>query len=137
MRLALKIIGGYVVAAILLYTIGHNRTPSAWFLGSFRVGVAILVCLVVGTVVWFCAPAVWTWVRHPTFPKPKTIFTVIAVGLLIWMLLAPGGFLTCRPTATGNMIVDYLCEPLYDSTYPKESEEAIKTFWAGSPNAKS
>ena len=70
------------------------------------------------------------------FPKPKTIFTVIAVGLLYWMLLAPGGFLTCRPTATGNMIVDYLCEPLHDSTYPEESAEAIRRFRAGSPKAR-
>jgi len=136
MRLALKIIGGYAVAVILFYVIAHNRTASTWFLGVFWVGVAILLCLVAWTVVRLGAPAARTWVRHPTFPRPATIFAVIGVGLVIWMLFAPGGFLTCRPTATGNIIVDYLCEPLYDSTYPKESEAARKSFWAGSPRAK-
>ena len=76
------------------------------------------------------------WVGHCGAPKPKTILAVVGAGLLIWMFLAPGGFLTCRPTATGNVIVDYLCEPMYDSTYPKESEEARKKFWAGNSSAK-
>jgi len=69
-------------------------------------------------------------------PRPKTLFIFIAAGLLFWAFFAPGGFVTCRPTATGNMIVDYPCEPMLDTTFPEESAEARRKFWAAGQNAK-
>jgi hypothetical protein len=136
MRDTLKIAGGFVVAEIVLYAIGHNRTATAWFGASLRISIATVLVFFAGFVIWLCISAGRDWMRHPTFPSPRRVFAVIAVGLLIWTLFAPGGFLECRPTATGNVIVDYVCVPLYDSTYPKESKEAIEKFWAGRPTAK-
>jgi hypothetical protein len=67
--------------------------------------------------------------------KPVNPLKVVFWTLVVYALLAPGGFVTCRSHATGNLVVDYLCEPLLDNTYPTESEDARKRFWAATPDA--
>jgi len=133
MRLIATVIGGYVVAGALLYAISRNSTASAWFGWALLAAAAVLMLLTAWTLLRFSGAALWAGMKQPVFPKPEAVF-VTAIGILLfWTLLAPGGFLTCRPTATGNMIVDWLCEPLYDSAYPRESREAIEAFWSSRP----
>jgi hypothetical protein len=107
MSLAVKIIGGYVGAAILTYDIRAESDSErlvragAW---RRRRGPNVDGGLDHGP---RACPSLWTWVRHPTFPKPKTVFMVIVDGLLFWMLLAPEGFLSlvgCPHEALKNVV---------------------------------
>ena len=115
-----KVLGGCVAAVVLLSVIGLNETATAWLLK------------IAGAAVWPLAVA-WGIVRLGGFAKPEAVFKGVAGGVFLWVLLAPGGLLECRPNATGNFLVDWFCEPMLDSKYPEESAAARKRFWAGEP----
>lgn len=90
-----------------------------WGLGNV-IGLVMML-----TLIWFATVGLST--TNKRVGVVAVAFFVLAFGTM------PGGVLNCRPVATGNPFVDWLCEPLFDKTYPTESAEAQRRFWAREP----